>query len=103
MTWNAFQYRDLAFAAKFFRDEFSGQFAALIVVRTDEGCDLSCRFAHGLGIHTRIYDDYGNARAVCLFNGRDNFPRSARRDTQSPDFGLDQVLYDLHLLFDVNL
>src|SRR6266540_2321642 len=103
MTWNALEHSNLAFAAKLFGNALACEFAALVVVRADESRYPSFRVAQGPGIHARVNDDHWNVCAVGFVDGRYNFARTRRRDAQRGDFGLDQVLNNLHLLFDVHL
>jgi len=103
VTGNALEQGDPGRTAAL-RDEVTpGDAAALDVVRTDVRIGAHPRLCRRSLVDPVVDDDDGNAGTVRLADGRHDFLGPRRADHEHANAGLDQVLDDLHLLFDVDL
>ncbi len=90
-------------SAQFFDDALAGDAAAVKIVGADEGGHFSTGLGQGRRIHARIQDQHRDAGPVGLENRRNHLARTGGGEADRRDLALNEILDDLHLLFDIQL
>ena len=92
-----------AFPPVDFARVLAGEPSALVVVGPDERRNLQLVVRGSFGVDTCVHDNDGDVREIRLRDCGGNLPRAAGSHDERANAGLEQVLDDLHLLFDVEL